>query len=101
MKRNSSTVPHLCCAISEFDQRANAAIWVADYVPGQIGNLGGPKPGFCRQQNDNAISQWVTGRLGEQQEIVDLLFLQEAIEEMADLPALVGGYFFPQQRTFT
>lgn len=24
----------------------------------------------------------------------DLLFLQEAIEEMADLPALVGGYFF-------
>ena len=26
----------------------------------------------------------------------DLLFLQEAIEEMADLPALVGGYFFRQ-----
>ena len=24
----------------------------------------------------------------------DLLFLQEAIEETADLPALVGGYFF-------
>jgi hypothetical protein len=24
----------------------------------------------------------------------DLLFLQEAIEKMADLPALVGGYFF-------
>jgi endonuclease/exonuclease/phosphatase (EEP) superfamily protein YafD len=24
----------------------------------------------------------------------DLLFLQEAIEEMVDLPALVGGYFF-------
>jgi endonuclease/exonuclease/phosphatase (EEP) superfamily protein YafD len=24
----------------------------------------------------------------------DLLFLQEAVEEMADLPALVGGYFF-------
>ena len=26
----------------------------------------------------------------------DLLLLQEAIEEMADLPALVGGYFFRQ-----
>ena len=26
----------------------------------------------------------------------DLLFLQEAIEEMADLPTLVGGYFFRQ-----
>src|SRR5450755_166737 len=72
MKRNSSTVPQLCRAISEFDQRANAAIRVADHVPGQIGNLSSPQPGLGRQQNDDAISEWVTGRLGEQQEIADV-----------------------------
>ena len=45
---------------------------IGDHLPRQVGDLTGPETGFCRQQHHDFVAHWLSGRLGKEEEVVDV-----------------------------
>ena len=59
--------------IAELDQLADLAAAINHHVPGQVSDLTGPQSGLHLKQNDETIAQRISGAIGEQQEVAEMI----------------------------
>jgi hypothetical protein len=74
--RNAAAAVLLGDAVVELDGLADLAGRIEHHVPGQIGNLAGPQPGFGRQQHDQLVTDGVAGSGGKEKEVGYLLIMK-------------------------
>ena len=72
MKRDNAAMAHFCRAVSELQRCADAAR-VEYHIPGQVCDLSRSKTCLHGEQDDDTVADWVAGRFGEQEEIVDVI----------------------------
>jgi hypothetical protein len=54
-------------------RRADAAFRVENHIPSQVRDLSSSKTCLHGEQDDDAVADWLAGRLGEHEQIVDMV----------------------------
>ena len=73
MKGDNAAMAHFGRAVSQFQRRADATFGIEHHIPGQVCDLSGSKTCLHGEQDDDTVAGWVTGRFGEQEQIVDMI----------------------------
>jgi len=73
MNGDRPTAAVLGRTIAKLDDSANLAAAIGDHFPGQVGHLACPQTGLGRQENDQTVAQRVSGAVGKQQEVVEMI----------------------------
>ena len=73
MKWDNATMAHFCGAVSQLQRCADATLRVENHIPGQVRDLSSSKTGLHGEQDDDTVADWVAGRFGEKEQIVDVI----------------------------
>ena len=76
MKGDNAAMAHFCRAVSELQRGADATFRVEHHFPSQVCDLGRSKTCLHGEQDDDTVADWVAGRFGEQEQIVDMISCQ-------------------------
>ena len=73
MKRDNAAMTHFCRAVSQLQRCADATFRVEHHIPGQVCDLSSSKTCLHGEQYNDTVADWVAGRFGEKEQIVDMI----------------------------
>ena len=73
MKGDDAAMAHFCRAVSQLQRCADATFGVEHHVPSQVRDLSRTKTCLYGKQDDDTVADWVAGRFGEEEQIVDVV----------------------------
>ena len=74
MDRDQPPARFLGGPVVQFDCGPDLGGWGEHHLPGQIRDLCRPQPGLDRQQHDQPVAQGMSGRRGEDQQVIAIVF---------------------------